>query len=197
MPIIGLDLGRHQFRAVELEQQKGFYILKNYGNYEGRMLDLDFRSPDAVANYTNALKEFIRERDFSTSGVIVALPEQEVFIRVISTPKLSQKELNNFIKMNAEEYIPIPMSEVTFDAQIIDSNEVVDKEDSETGKTMSALLVASKNDILKKYVELIKSAGFVPKGIEPETLSIERVLGDTLDRPSACIIVNIGVFLLK
>ena len=129
---------------------------------------------------------------------MVALPEQDVFLRVIETPYMEPKELRNFVTLGAEEYIPLPLNEVTFDAQIIGDKEEMDekkeamKAEGHPAQTMNALLVASKNEVLSRYVDLIKKAGLTPKGIEPETLSIERVLGDTKERPSATIIVNIG-----
>ncbi len=183
MPILGIDLGKHRFRVVELEQEKNFFVLNNYGNYAGPALELNFNSPEDIARYANEVKKFIADNSFTTSHAVVALPEQDVFIRVIKTPVMSEKELNNFILLGAEEYIPIPVTEVTFDAQIIEKRP----------EDMSVLLVASKNEVLNRYVEVLKKAGLTPKGLEPETLSIERVLGDTADRPSASIIVNIGI----
>ncbi len=183
MPQIGLDIGRSFFRAVEIKKDKDVNILQNYGTYDGPDLDLNFSSEDSINTYASELSHFFKEHNFSTSKVVVALPEQYVFIRTIKAPNMSHKELREFVTLGAEEYIPLPLNQVTFDAQIIESN----------GKDeMSVLLVASKNEILTKYVDLIKRAGLIPVGMEPETLSIERVLGDTGQRPSASIIVNIG-----
>lgn len=200
MPQIGLDLGRSFFRAVEIKKEKDFHILQNYGTYTGMDLDLNFASEESLNAYAAELKHFFKEHNFSTSEVVVAIPEQYVFIRTINAPIMSHKELKNFIVLGAEEYIPIPIDQVTFDAQIIESTPKKDKNAKNDEKTapglqedeMSVLLVASKNDTLSRYVDLIKRADLVPVGMEPETLSIERVLGDTIQRPSASIIVNIS-----
>lgn len=184
MPIIGLDVGQRRFRAVELKKDKDFQVLTNYGHYEGSELSLNFASEDKIKEYAGAIRHFMAERNFSTSHAVVAIPEKDVFIRTIKTPLMNDKDLKNFIKLGAEEYIPLPLKNVTFDAQIIDKN----LEKSE----VNVLLVASKNEILNKYVSFLKMAGLTPRGMEPETLSIERVLGDNADRSEASIIVNIG-----
>lgn len=188
MPIIGLDIGKHRFRAVELSREKKFFVLHNFGSYDGPDLNLNFGVQEQIDTYAEEIKKFMREHSFSTSKAVVALPEQDVFTRVINIPTMSEKELKGFIELGAEEYIPLPLEEVTFDVQMIGQ---VDKDDDSKG--MSVLLVASKNEILAKYVTFMRKAGLVPSGIEPETLSIERVLGDTAARPSASIIVNVGL----
>lgn len=189
MPIIGLDIGRERFRAVEIDRAKGVQVLKNFGAYDGPSLDLNFTNEDLVEVYAQAVKNFIKGHHFNTSHVVVALPEQDIFLRVINTPVMEYKELKDFIALGAEEYIPIPISDVTFDVQILQGSQAQQIGNS---TTMSVLLVASKNQVLAKYVDLIKRAGLTPRGIEPETLSIERILGDTSERPSASIIVHIG-----
>lgn len=187
MPIIGLDIGKKRFRAVELDKHKDSYILENFGTYGGQELSLNFSSEESINSYASAIKDFIREHNFSTSNVVVALPEQDVFIRVIKTPKMSEKELKNYISLGADEYIPISLEDATFDVQIIDSEMLTG-----ASEEMHVLLVASKNEVLNKYVSFLKKAGLVVRGLEPETLSLERVLGDTAQRSSASIIVNIG-----
>lgn len=191
MSVIGLDLGARKFRAVEIEKGKGSHVLSNFGAYEGRDLDLNFSNEDHINKYAQQIKEFMREHNFGTSHVISAIPERDVFIQTIETPVMNQKDLNNFIELGSEEYIPDSLENVTFSAQIIGKDEKEDK--SNKSSTMNVLLVASKNDVLNRYVNVLKLAGLTPAGLEPETLSIERVLGDTAERPNASLIVNIGL----
>lgn len=196
MPTIGLDIGRHRFRMVEIEKEKGSYVLKNFGEYDGPLLDLNFADENLVAAYAEAIKKYVRDHNFTTSQAVVALPEQDVFLRVVQTPQMGYKELKDFVALGAEEYIPLPLEEVTFDVQMLDSSTVTNTDESKLAATadgmMHVLLVVARNQVLSRYVNLVKQAGLTPKGIEPETLAIERILGDTSERPSASIIVNIG-----
>lgn len=187
MPIVGLDLGSHSIRAVELEESKGGILLKRFGSYESPKLDYSSVSKQDQNTYADAVKHFFKEVDFSTPEVISAIPEYDVFTRVIKLPQMTEKELESSIAYEAEQFIPIPVGEVNFDFQILDPD-VHDKD------KMNVLIVAAKNEVLERQVALLKSAGLVPKGLEPETIAVGRVLGDTSDRPSASIIVNIGSF---
>jgi type IV pilus assembly protein PilM len=183
MPIVGLNLGAHSIRAAELEESRGKITLRNYGSYKNPKLNLDSQSQDELKTYSAAIKDFFSQTGFTTPNTIVAIPESEVFTRVIKVPRMSDKELASSIEYEAEQYIPLSLKEVSFDFQIIDTD-ILDKD------KMNVLLVAAKHTVLEKYVDIVKNAGLVPKGMEPETLAVTRVLGDSEERPSASVIVN-------
>ncbi len=185
MPIIGLDLGSNNFRAVELENDKGKAVLKSFGTYQSPKLDLTSDDPASIDEYADSIKTFLRESNFSSDNAVVGMPEANVFTRVITYPKMSTKELNSSIIFEAEQYIPLPLDEVNYSFQIIDDEAVED------GK-MSVLLVAAKKTILQKYVDILKKAGLQPRGIEPETLALQRSLYNNPTAIGASIIVNMG-----
>lgn len=186
MPILGLDLGNSKFRAVELSEEKGKIVLQRFGSYENTKLNLSSDSKGDLDAYASAIKHFISDTGFTTSNAVVSLPETEVFTRVIKVPAMSEKELKSSIAFEAEQYIPLPLKDVNFAFQIIDSD-INEKE------KMNVLLVAAKNSILEKYVGVLKKAGLVPRGIEPETLATERAVGSNPNQPNGLIVVNVGM----
>jgi type IV pilus assembly protein PilM len=185
MAIIGLDLGRHNFRAVEISREKDRLVLNRFGSYENPRINVDSDSKADIDSYSDAVKTFFAETGFSTPKVVVSLPENQVYMRIIKVPVMGDKDLKNSIQYEAEQYIPLPLKDVTLSYQKID----VDYEDK---TKMDLQLVAAKKSVLEKYVKILRGANLIPKGIEPETLAIGRSLGDTEDHPSASIILNIG-----
>ena len=184
MPV-GLDLGSHTIRAVELDNIKGSVVLTRFGSYENPKISLESKTKEDLLTYTAALKSFFSEIGFSTPEVYTSLPESYVFTRVIKLPQMSEKELKTSIAFEAEQYIPLPLKDVSYDFQIID-NDLVDKD------KMNVLLVAAKKEFLSKYVALVKGSGLSPKGLEPETLSLTRALNASVGKANASIIVNFG-----
>jgi type IV pilus assembly protein PilM len=185
MSIVGLDLGSHRFRAVELDESKGKITLLRFGTYQNPKINLESESKEELSEYSSSIKNFFKESGFTSTEVVIALPESDVFTRVIKVPQMKEKDLKTSISYEAEQYIPLPLKEVSFDFQIMDTD-LLDKD------KMNVLLVAAKNTILNKYVKILRNSGLVPRGMEPETLAVSRVLGDTINRPSASIIVGIG-----
>ncbi len=185
MPILGLDLGKHTLRAVELERSRDKITLLKFGTYENPKIDLDSDSKDEATNYSNAIKKFVIDMGFTAREVVISLPEQHIFMRVINVPKMSDKDLHNSIQYEAEQYIPLPLKEVNLSYQKMDADY------PDMGK-MNVQLVAAKKTVLEKYVNLVKGAKLTPLAMEPETLSIGRSLGDRIDKPIGTIILNIG-----
>lgn len=186
MPIIGLDLGKHKFIGAEMEREKGAISLVRYGQVEDARLNFDVESKEDLIAYAKNLRNFVAEFGFKTNEVVVSLPETHVFMRVIKVPEMSDKDMITSIPIEAEQYIPLTLKETNLSFQKIDP----DLDDK--GK-MNILLVAAKKTILEKYVFMLKEARLVPHAIEPETISLGRILGDTPDKPVATVIVNIGV----
>jgi type IV pilus assembly protein PilM len=185
--IIGLDLGRHSFRAVEIDRQKDRNVLIKNATYENPRLNLESDTKEDVTGYSDSLKDFVRETGFKTSNAVVSLPEQQVYMRIIKIPEVNDKDLKDAIPFQAEQYIPLPLKEVSLSYQKID-NDIIEK------NKINVQLVAAKKVTLEKYVQILRGAGLVPVGIEPETLAIGRILGDSPDFPSASIILNIGFY---
>ena len=185
MPIVGLDLGSNNFRAVELERKKNSFVVNRFGEYENPKLNLQSEEQGDLEVYATALKDFFSETSFETPEVVVSLNEVHVYMRNITLPKMGDGELKNSIAYEAEQYIPLPVSEVNLSYQKLDMDVV------EEGK-MSVQLVAAKKAILDKYVGILKKAKLIPRAIEPETLALGRILGDSKEMPMGTIILDMG-----
>jgi type IV pilus assembly protein PilM len=185
MPIVGLDLGSHNFRAVELERRKNSFILNKFGQYDNPKLNLQSDEKSDLETYSSALKDFFDEIGFSTPEVVVSLNELNVYMRTITIPEMSDNDLKNSIAFEAEQYIPLPISEVNLSYQKLESDV------SPEGK-MSVQIVAAKKAILDKYVEILKNSRILPRAIEPETIALGRVLGDNKENPLGTIILDMG-----
>ena len=182
MPVIGLDLGEHSFRAVELEYKKDIYTILNFGHFENSQLSRS-KLTEKKSIYINALKQFFSEVGFSTPDVILGLTDANVFMRVITLPKMSDSDLKNTITYESEQYIPLPLDQVNVSYQKLNI--------SKDPKKMSVQVVAARIDKLKEYVDVIRGANLIPRAIEPETLDITRSIIDKED-DSGTIILDVG-----
>lgn len=185
MPIIGLNIGKRSFRAVELDFKKDKIILTNFGSYSNPKVSMDPNSQEDLNLVSQALGQFFSEVGFSSSEVITSINETNVFMRIIKLPVMSDKELKSSIKFEAEQYIPLPLDQVTVSYQRLE------QDFSDKGK-MSVQIVAARKDIVEKYVEILRKAKLTPKAIEPETIALGRVLGDTKESPSGTLILETG-----
>jgi type IV pilus assembly protein PilM len=185
MSALGLHLKTNGFGAVEIEPKKPGKVLTNWAANELTNFSLDMNNDESVAQYTKALKEFLFDHNFKAREVIVSLPQDQVFVRTIKVPAMSNKEMDNFIKYESGQYIPIPLEEVTlgYDVMNIDLKE--------RDKT-NVLLVAAKKEVVRKYISIVKGANLTPRSLEPDSLAMTRSLGVGETANFAELIVDIG-----
>ncbi len=186
MSIIGLDLGKYSFRAVEIEKTKKGVLLKNFGAYENPKLNFDHEDLDDLQIYSDALHNFFSEIGFSTPHIIGGLEERNIFMRIIKMPKITGKDLKNSVMYHAEQYLPFPAKDMRISWQEI--------EGESTKEAISVQLVATKNSVSERYEQLLRSAHLIPDALEPETLAVARLFGDSEETKVPTLILNIGRF---
>ncbi len=185
MPIVGLDLGQHSFRAIELERGRKEDVINRFGSYENPKLNINSGEAEDIDLYASSLRDFFQETGFSTQNVVMGLEESSVFMRIIKVPAMNDKDIATAIKYEAEKYIPLPLDQVTLSYQKLD-------EVMEDVRKVNVQIVAAKNKKVNDFVEIVKRAGLKPAGIEPETLAIGRALGDAAADANGTVILNIG-----
>ncbi len=178
----GLDIGDSSIKLVYLQKETQTSKLIAYGLAptpgNGMNSEADFDKNAIV----EIIKRLIKETRINTNQVVVALPESQIFTRVIEMPFMSEKELGAAIKFESEQYIPRPIDEVSLKWQILNKG---DKE----GKKMEILLVAAPLSLIDKYTEILSKADLKPIAIETDLLAQARSLvGNNPYSPTTLII---------
>lgn len=190
----GLDLGSHSLKAVELEKinDKG-YRLKAAGihvtppNATLSESDLD---QDALAS---AIKELLRESRISSRQVVTAFPESQIFTRVIEMPQMSDRDLRNAMKWEAEQYIPLSISDVKVDWTVLERDIPVQPDAKDQGKkNMSIFLVAAPINLIERYLKVLRITGLEPVAFETETVAIVRSLASAATEAPTTLLISIG-----
>lgn len=174
--IIGLDVGSKALKVVELVKSKGGYQLIKAGFDElGAKAD-DKAIVEAIKNLFKRNKITIKEVNISVEG-------PSVIIRNIEMPKMTEDELKNAIKFEAEKYIPYNINEVILDCQ----------KQKETGNTMQVLLAASKKEIIDKRINILKKAGLVPWVIDVDSFALINAFNlNYPDKEATKALINLG-----
>ncbi|MBI2640473.1 MAG: type IV pilus assembly protein PilM [Candidatus Sungbacteria bacterium] len=185
--VIGIDIGTHSAKVVQLKYESERAILETYGELltEGylksagggggflRYLDSDISS---------LLKDLLRESNVTTKEAVLSVPAEASFITLISFPRISKREIDAAVPYEARKYVPIPAAEVVLDWDIFESEAETD--------TIDVLLVAVPREIVEKYKRVAELAGIHARALEVETFSIVRSLMGTDPTPTA--IINLG-----
>lgn len=168
MRVFGLDLGTNSIKAVELKPVRDKYQLLHFG-LAPMPASLQSEAETDQQAIAAAIKKLLAQSGIKLATPVLALPEAQVFSRVIEMAPLSEAELKSAIRWEAEQYVPIPLDEASLDYQIV--KPVVKKEDK-----MEVFLIAAPKNLINRYLKILKLAGLQPAALETELVAISRAL---------------------
>ena len=183
--IIGLDIGTSSLKAVAVKATSKSFAVRNISiatNPIGRVLS---DSPAEQDKLVAQIKTLIKNLQPVSNKIRVGLAENQVFTRVISVPVLSEAELSTAIRWEAEQHIPVPISEVQLDYTVLFRPAKGVKEGS-----MEVLLVAAKQETVNRLADMMSLAGMEVVGIEPGLLASSRYFSGSDGSP--LLLANIG-----
>ena len=137
----------------------------------------------------DAVKSALLANNITCKRMITSVFGQQVVIRPIVMTKMSERELNQAIKFEAERYLPYSVADAQISGKII-------SEDAGDGKNnMEVLLIAVPNDIVNNSREVIKLADIEPGAIDLEPLALYRAMKHCTDPAivdSTVALLNLG-----
>lgn len=166
--VVGLDIGSSYIKAVKLKEVKG--------GYELEMFDMLPIPPEVIVGgsvidsvyLTKSLKELIRKARIKTKDAVIGIAgHASVIIKKISLPEMSEEELSESIKFEAEQYIPFDIEEVELDFHILESKE--------KSAQMDVIVVAAKKDVLNGYIAAVREAGLNPVVVDVNAFALGNI----------------------
>ncbi len=182
----GLDIGGTTMKLVSLNPSGEGYVLEAAAvspTPEKGMLSESPLDQEAMAQSIAAL---VAEAKVSSKIVNIALPENQVYTRVLDMPVLSESELASAIYWEAEQYIPVPLPSVTLDWKILHQPKA-----GEPNTKMQVLLVGAPTALINKYQHVMALAGLSIQNVETEITAVIRALIFGEGLPNT-LIVHIG-----
>ena len=180
----GLDIGTHSIKAVQFSGSAERPVFVTAGQVKTPLKGPNTSSDKQVSEVVLAIKSLYKEAHISTNKVITALPESQIFTRVVEMPNLNQEELKKAISWEAEQYVPIPINEVRLDWQILG--------DSTTAGKVEVLLVAAPINLVNYYLNVLKGVGLVPVSVETEITAVARALVQRVEGAPVTMVISIG-----
>lgn len=183
---LGIDIGSHSIKLIEIGKDNSGEVLVNAATILTPPKVIGSSAQVDSETVSTAIRKLVKDTGTRSKSVHLALPESQVFTRVIEVPQLSKQELSSAIKWEAEQYIPLPLDQVTMDFSIL-------RESKDTGTNMmQVLLVAAPKILLDKYVNYIEGAGLGVVSIETEIISASRALSRSVSTVKTAMVVSLG-----
>jgi len=169
--LVGLDIGSGSIKMLQLKETKGTYKVERFGMkllppetiVDGTIMD----SLEVVAT----IKALTTEQKLTHHNVALSISGTSVIVKKISLPSMSEAELEQQIRFEAEQHLPFDINDVYLDFHVLPE----DESPTEGEPAMSVLLVASKKDKLNDYANAVREAGLTPKVVDIDAFAVENM----------------------
>lgn len=163
--VIGLDIGSSQTKIVELSPGKTKKLI-NYGIskilpdaiVEGEIIDRE-----AVLD---SIRTLLESRNITTKDVVIGLAGRDVIIKRVIMDRLSEAEIREHVKWEAEQYVPFPIDDVTLDHHVVNPNFGENQQE--------IILVAAKNELINNLSTLLKDLNLNPVIIDTAAFALQN-----------------------
>lgn len=124
------------------------------------------------ADKSECLAELFRKGRFRSKQVVTSVSGQSVVVRYVTMPRMSDAELKQAIRIEADRYVPFELDEVMLDCQPLRRPPGGQKAGEGASDQMNVLLVACRTDALEEQVGLVQEQGLMPVAIDVDLFSL-------------------------
>ena len=170
-PVLGLDIGFETIKLCQLKKHGKSVSIIGVADIPitERILDKDrIKNKAATANAIREACRKAKPHPITAKKIVSALPETFVFSKTIRLPKMNQEELKTSVPNEAAQYLPIPLSEVYVDFQILIAHP--------DEPLIDVLIAAAPKRLVDDYVEMAKMADMELVALETKSIAVGRAL---------------------
>ncbi len=182
-PLFGLDIGSSSIKVMQLQSHGKQQIVRGYGVTGFDPSDIKDGVISDFKSLAKSLQLMFKNNlvgEINTRRVAVALPASRTYTRTISLPLVRDQELMEAVRLEAEQYIPMPIEDLYLDHTIIEKTE----------KGIDLLAVAAPKKIVDSYAMLMRLIGLEAIAFDTTILAEGRFFQrqiDTNDIPTVLI----------
>lgn len=186
--LVGLDIGSHTIKVVELEAQPNkSYHLAHWGispPLAEAIVDGEIMDRQLV---TDAISNLLDSRGIKSRQVVAAVSGRAVIVKKIAMARLSPEDAQQAVYWEAEQHVPYDINDVSLDFEILGPV-------PNDPKQMQVLLVAAKKEMVLSFSDLIREAGLQPLIVDVDSFAVQNALETNYDfGPEEVVaILNIG-----
>jgi type IV pilus assembly protein PilM len=184
-PIFGFDLGTRTVKMLQLKPGGKQLEVLGYGYatfpeeaiVEGIIVD-----PQEIVA---AIKPLMKDMTFgkiTATRAAAALPVAKVFTRMLQLPPMNPADLGQAVRLEAEQYIPVPLADLYIDYETIEAGT----------EKQEVLMVAAPRAIVDSYIKLFDllnlEVALIESGLAAATRAI--VSSTPMDKPT--LVADIG-----
>ncbi len=184
-PLFGLDIGYSSIKVMQIDWADKKPVIAAFGVGE---FDSAAVKDGVIVDYDSIAKSILdltsqkMTGEVTTNRVSFAIPTARTFSRFMKLPKLSNKEIEEAVHTEAEQYIPVPVDQLYMDFDVI----------GRTDKELELFAVAVPKKIIDSYIMLSRLLGLEAVAMESTIAAAARLFLKTNMSDVPTILIDFG-----
>ncbi len=175
-PLLGIDISTAAVKLLELSRSASRYRVEGYAVTplpQDAVVDKNIANVEVIGN---TIKSVIKQSGTRLKHAAVAVAGSSVITKTISMPaNLTEEEIEAQIELEADQYIPYSLDEVSRDFEVQGPNE-------KNPDMVDILLVASRRENVEDRVAALELAGLNAEIVDVEAYAVENAFNLIVDQ---------------
>ena len=169
-PLLGIDISASAIKLIELSESSGKYRIESYSVEPlpaNSVVEKNIADADAVGE---AIGRAVKKSGSRTKHGAAAVSGSAVITKVITmSAGLTDEDMESQIQLEADQYIPFPLEEVSMDFEVVGPTE--GSEDQ-----VDVLLAASRSENVDLRIAALEVGGLEAKVVDVEAFALENAV---------------------
>src|ERR1700680_1857294 len=167
-PLLGLDITTSSVKLIELATAGGQYRVEAYAAEPTPQNAINEKAIVDAEAVGEAIRRAVKRAGARSTEVAVAISGDAAITKVIQMPRgLRTADLEAQVEMKADQYIPFPMDEVSYDFEVLGQSE-------KDNDSVDVLLVASRSENVEQRRAAVAAAGLTARIVDVEAFALEN-----------------------
>lgn len=183
--IVGVDIGSHAVKVCQLQKSGKTYRLLAVGSAAippGAVEDGVLQEPEQVGN---AIASLLKNLKIKNNKIGISISGYSVIVKKINLEAMDDDALAEYIKSEAEQYIPFDLNDVYLDFQKLPST----KGGSDRNDIM---IVAAKKEVINDYIDMLRELKLTTVLVDVDGFALENIWETTSEMVENVALVDIG-----
>src|SRR5260370_2065406 len=167
-PLLGLDITTSSVKLIELSMSGGQYRVESNAAEPTPHNDINEKAIVDAEAVGEAIGRDGKRSAAKSRLAAIAMSGDAAITKVIQMPKsLGENELEGQVEMQADQYIPFPMEEVSYDYQVVGPSE-------KDPDMLDVLLVATRTENVEQRQAAVQASGLTAHLVDVEAFALEN-----------------------
>lgn len=173
--LIGLDISSSAVKLLELSRLGDRYRVESFAAEPLPAGAVNEKQIADVRQVGDAISRALKRAGTRTRSVAVAVAGSAVITKVVQLPSsLSDHDMEEQIKAQADQYIPFPIDDVNLDFQVLNARSTQAGDRGGTYGDCDVLLAACRKEQVESRCAAAELAGLVPRVVDIEAYAMEN-----------------------